>query len=82
MGGFWDNPAGNPKVSQEDANYTSPWRRDTDLQVRQSGASLNPSPTSMLVYHGPVQYLVRKTGYYCVGMYRSCRSTCSPLTAL
>ncbi|KAM5533936.1 hypothetical protein V8D89_012361 [Ganoderma adspersum] len=68
VGGFWDNPAGNPKVSEEDSNYTSPWRRDTDLQARQSGASLNPSPTSILVYNGPIQYLVRKTGYYCVAV--------------
>ncbi|KAI1781678.1 lung seven transmembrane receptor-domain-containing protein [Ganoderma leucocontextum] len=65
VGGFWNNAAGNPTLP-EDANYTSPWRRDTELHPRQSGASLNPSPTSMLVYKEPIQYLVRKTGYYCV----------------
>ncbi|TBU63788.1 lung seven transmembrane receptor-domain-containing protein [Dichomitus squalens] len=68
VGGFWDNPAGNPEVSEEDANYTSPWRRDTELHARQSGAALNPSPTAILVYKDPIQYLVRKTGYYCVAV--------------
>ena len=70
VGGFWDNPAGNQKVYQQD--HTSPWRSDTDLQTRQSGAPLNPSPTGILVYTSPIQYLVRKTGYYCVGTYPSC----------
>lgn len=78
IGGFWDNPAGNPKASQEDANYTSPWRRDTELHARQNGGPLNPSPTSMLVYKEPIQYLVRETGYYCVGMYRCALPLASP----
>ncbi|EJF66842.1 hypothetical protein DICSQDRAFT_151254, partial [Dichomitus squalens LYAD-421 SS1] len=68
VGGFWNNPAGNPEVSEEDANYTSPWRRDTELHARQNGAALNPSPTAILVYKEPIQYLVRKTGYYCVAV--------------
>lgn len=37
-----------------------------DLQTRQTDT--NPSPAGLLVYHEPIQYLVRKTGYYCVGM--------------
>jgi hypothetical protein len=45
---------------------TSAFRRD--LQTRQAGANPNPSPSGLLVYHEPIQYLVRKTGYYCVGM--------------
>jgi hypothetical protein len=62
--GFWDNPAGNPTPPpSEDA---SPFRRG--LQTRQAGPNLNPSPSGLLVYHEPIQYLVRKTGYYCVGM--------------
>ena len=64
IGGFWDNPAGNPTLSEEDANYTSPWRRDSEMQVRQAS---NPSPSGILWYSDPIQYIVRKTGYYCVG---------------
>ena len=47
-----------------------------ELQTRQGGANPNPSPAGLLVYHEPIQYLVRKTGYYCVGMlaYRFGRS--------
>jgi hypothetical protein len=59
-GGFWDNPAGNPVVPPEDAEYTSPWRRDT----------ANPSPSSVLSYTAPIKYAVAKTGYYCVGALR------------
>ncbi|KAM5539602.1 hypothetical protein V8D89_006711 [Ganoderma adspersum] len=67
--GLWDNPAGNRKVYQRGANHTSPsWRRETDLPTRQSGASLNTSPTGILVYTSPIQYLVRKTGYYCIAV--------------
>ena len=65
IGGFWNNPAGNP--TPPDSNYSSPWRRDTHHYARQSGASLNPSPSAILTYKEPIQYLVRKTGYYCVG---------------
>ncbi|TFK56672.1 protein PTM1 [Heliocybe sulcata] len=63
--GFWDNPEGNPDVPEdENTVYTSPWlaraydRRD----------DLNPSPTGILWYQEPIQYQVRKTGYYCVAM--------------
>ena len=66
VGGFWNNPAGNP-APPDDANYTSPWKRNSDLRARQSGASLNPSPSGIMSYKEPIQYLVRKTGYYCVG---------------
>ena len=30
---------------------------------------LNPSPTGPLPYSSPIQYQVRKTGYYCFGKY-------------
>ncbi|KAI0756841.1 lung seven transmembrane receptor-domain-containing protein [Daedaleopsis nitida] len=66
ISGFWDNPAGNP--TPPDSNYTSPWRRDAELVARQSGASLNPSPAGILWYKGPIQYTVRKSGYYCVAI--------------
>ncbi|KAI0719950.1 lung seven transmembrane receptor-domain-containing protein [Cerioporus squamosus] len=69
VSGFWDNPAGNPTLPDDEfANYTSPWRRDAELQVRQSGAALNPSPTGILWYEQPIHYIVRKTGYYCVAI--------------
>ncbi|KAI0375165.1 hypothetical protein BV20DRAFT_985525 [Pilatotrama ljubarskyi] len=65
VSGFWDNPAGNPTPPDADSNYTSPWRRDAALQARQA---LNPSPSGILWYKDPIQYLVRKTGYYCVAI--------------
>ncbi|KAH9178753.1 lung seven transmembrane receptor-domain-containing protein, partial [Lactarius sanguifluus] len=63
-GGFWDNPAGNP--TPPSSEYSSPSRRD--LQTRQAGVNPNTSPSGLLVYHEPIQYLVRKTGYYCVAV--------------
>ncbi|KAI8981387.1 lung seven transmembrane receptor-domain-containing protein [Trametes punicea] len=65
VGGFWDNPAGNPSLPDEDSNYTTPWRRESTLQVRQN---LNPSPSGILRYSEPIKYTVRKTGYYCVAI--------------
>ena len=70
VGGLWNSPSGNP--TPPESNYSSPWRRD--LERRQSGAQLNPSPSGILSYNEPIQYLVRKTGYYCVGAYLSLRS--------
>ncbi|KAF8481985.1 lung seven transmembrane receptor-domain-containing protein [Russula ochroleuca] len=61
---FWDNPAGNP--TPPPSEHTSPFRRD--LQTRQASVNPNPSPPGLLVYHEPIQYLVRKTGYYCVAV--------------
>ncbi|KAH9049366.1 lung seven transmembrane receptor-domain-containing protein [Lactarius hengduanensis] len=63
-GGFWDNPAGNP--TPPSSEYSSPPRRD--LQTRQAGVNPNTSPSGLLVYHEPIQYLVRKTGYYCIAV--------------
>ncbi|KAL0063379.1 hypothetical protein AAF712_009688 [Marasmius tenuissimus] len=50
---FWDNPEGNP--TPPTSEYDSPWKR-------------NPSPEDLYHYTEPIQYLVRKTGYYCVAM--------------
>lgn len=55
--GFWDNPDGNP--TPPPGNYSSPWRRADNIY--------NPSPDGLYSYSEPIQYLVRKTGYYCVG---------------
>ncbi|KZT02462.1 uncharacterized protein LAESUDRAFT_738744 [Laetiporus sulphureus 93-53] len=55
--GFWDNPEGNP--TPPESNNTSPWRRDE---------ALNPSPSGILTYELPIQYKMRKTGYYCVAI--------------
>ncbi|KAJ7110018.1 lung seven transmembrane receptor-domain-containing protein [Mycena epipterygia] len=55
---FWDNPDGNP--APPPGNYTSPWRRADNIY--------NPSPDGLYSYSEPIQYLVRKTGYYCVAM--------------
>ena len=62
--GRWINPGGSPTSSTN--GRTSALRRD--IQTRQTGANPNPSPPGLLEYHEPIQYLVRKTGYYCVGM--------------
>ncbi|KAL0951511.1 hypothetical protein HGRIS_008196 [Hohenbuehelia grisea] len=59
--GFWDNPEGNP--TPPSSNYTSPWRRS--LVRRQDSPS---SPTGIYHYSEPIQYTVRKTGYYCVAI--------------
>ncbi|KAJ7446455.1 lung seven transmembrane receptor-domain-containing protein [Mycena galericulata] len=53
---LWDNPDGNP--TPPSSNNTTPWRRDNN----------NPSPDALYSYSEPIQYLVRKTGYYCVAM--------------
>ncbi|KAK1220015.1 hypothetical protein PQX77_017222 [Marasmius sp. AFHP31] len=50
---FWNNPEGNP--TPPTSEYDSPWKR-------------NPSPEGLYNYTEPIQYLVRKTGYYCVAM--------------
>lgn len=65
--GFWDNPEGNPTPPK--GNYTSPWRRGvaSGVHLRRDDA-LNPSPSGILSYTQPIQYKVRKTGYYCVAI--------------
>ncbi len=55
--GLWDNPDGNPTPPPDPSGYTSPWKR----------GKYNPSPNATYVYDGPIQYTVKKTGYYCVG---------------
>jgi hypothetical protein len=78
---FWNNPEGNPKTPA--SSNTSPWRRQeaalaprSSSSVRRASESmssaLNPSPTGILTYHVPIQYHVRKTGYYCVGEFSHC----------
>ncbi|OAX43046.1 hypothetical protein K503DRAFT_789806 [Rhizopogon vinicolor AM-OR11-026] len=65
--GFWDNPEGNPSLpDDEDA---SPWRsRELHYFPRQANDTLNPSPYDTIAYTQPIQYQVRKTGYYCVAI--------------
>ncbi|KAJ3481723.1 hypothetical protein NLI96_g7467 [Meripilus lineatus] len=74
--GFWDNPEGNPHPPDEYDTYVSPWKRRIVARrsspnghvARQDPQPLNPSPQGILWYHQPIQYIVRKTGYYCVAM--------------
>ncbi|KAF7347665.1 Integral membrane protein [Mycena venus] len=60
--GFWNNPEGNP--TPPPGNGTTNWRRS--LYPRADNP--NPSPDGLYSYLQPIQYLVRKTGYYCVAM--------------
>ncbi|TFK36947.1 lung seven transmembrane receptor-domain-containing protein [Crucibulum laeve] len=64
--GFWNNPAGNPTPPTN--NYTSPWRRSESPGIISRRDTINPSPSGILSYTEPIQYLVRKTGYYCVAV--------------
>jgi hypothetical protein len=61
--GFWNNPEGNP--TPPSSNYSSPFRRSFTSRAVQD--NLNPSPDGLYSYSDPIHYLVRKTGYYCVG---------------
>lgn len=64
--GLWESPEGNPTPPAD--NNTSPWRsRDLHHSLRQSSDLLNPSPYGTVAYSQPIQYQVRKTGYYCAG---------------
>ncbi|KAH9950867.1 lung seven transmembrane receptor-domain-containing protein [Amylocystis lapponica] len=63
---FWNDPAGNP--TPPNGNYTSPWRRRGLSPRLSKNVGLNPSPAGTLTYTQPIQYLVRKTGYYCVAI--------------
>lgn len=60
---FWSARVAFPDSENSSSNPT-----DQGLPSRQAAANPNPSPSGILVYQEPIQYLVRKTGYYCVGM--------------
>lgn len=62
-GSLWNNPEGNPVIPEGEGDVA--WRRS--LVASSKRDTINPSPTSILTYQEPIQYLVRKTGYYCVG---------------
>ncbi|KAH9968591.1 lung seven transmembrane receptor-domain-containing protein [Russula dissimulans] len=59
-----DGPPENP--TPPSGEYPSLFRKG--LQTRQANVNPNPSPSEILDYHGPIQYLVQKTGYYCVAV--------------
>ncbi|KAH9858027.1 lung seven transmembrane receptor-domain-containing protein [Lenzites betulinus] len=65
VSGFWDNPEGNPTPPDAHSKYTTPWRKRDALEARQG---LNPSPSGIHWYTSPIQYYVKKTGYYCIAM--------------
>ncbi|KAG0707496.1 lung seven transmembrane receptor-domain-containing protein [Suillus ampliporus] len=65
--GFWDSPDGNPTPPAD--KYDSPWSsRELYHSRRQSNDTLNPSPYETIAYTQPIQYQVRKKGYYCVAI--------------
>ena len=67
--GLWNNPEGNP--TPPPSNYTSPWRRQTSPSLPMSWPVRRQGETSsgLYFYKQPIQYPVRKTGYYCVGKF-------------
>lgn len=69
---LWEDPKGNPTPPQGD--NTSPWlpRSVAPAVVHvtlRDDDPLNPSPSGTVAYTSPIQYQVRKTGYYCVGKF-------------
>ncbi|KAE9400586.1 hypothetical protein BT96DRAFT_819116 [Gymnopus androsaceus JB14] len=60
--GFWNSGNDTLPSSQSDNGPTA-WRRDIS-----STRAVNTSPTGIYTYSQPIQYLVRKTGYYCVAI--------------
>lgn len=90
---FWDNPEGNPTPPDANGEYTSPWRREyRSLMDRRDDDAPNTSPNNILYYNEPIQYIVRKTGYYCVGtplclllvflLLMSCATAIVPVTVI
>lgn len=75
---FWSARVAFPGSEGGSGNTTSPDLGDDSAPTEDASSSSrafqtrqtnpNPSPSELLVYNGPIQYLVRKTGYYCVGM--------------
>ncbi|KAI0082097.1 hypothetical protein K474DRAFT_1767896 [Panus rudis PR-1116 ss-1] len=69
VSGFWNNPEGNPHPPDENDEFVSPWKRSgshVTHEARADDEPLNPSPSGVLYYKDPIQYKVRKTGYYCI----------------
>ncbi|KAG2076869.1 hypothetical protein BDR04DRAFT_1089135 [Suillus decipiens] len=62
-----ESPEGNSATSVD--NHTLPLRsRELYHSLRQSSDLLNPSPSGTVTYTQPIQYQVRKKGYYCVAI--------------
>ncbi|KAJ4485867.1 lung seven transmembrane receptor-domain-containing protein [Lentinula aciculospora] len=67
-GSLW-NPNGNNSLpSAESDNGPTAWFRDHLIDSLSTRDTANPSPTGIYTYSQPIQYLVRKTGYYCVAV--------------
>ncbi|KAG6817753.1 hypothetical protein H0H87_004544 [Tephrocybe sp. NHM501043] len=64
-GEFWNNPTGNPTPATND--YTSPWRRRKATSYSFPVTQRRVEFSGLYSYSEPIQYPVRKTGYYCVG---------------
>ncbi|KAG2155596.1 lung seven transmembrane receptor-domain-containing protein [Suillus clintonianus] len=58
--GLRDSPGGSPTSRRSS--------RDLQHSPRQSNDPLNPSPYETIAYTQPIQYQVRKKGYYCVAI--------------
>ncbi|KAG6832564.1 hypothetical protein H0H92_000193 [Tricholoma furcatifolium] len=62
---FWNNPAGNP--TPPSSNHTTPWRREESSSRPSSLSRRQIEISGLYSYTQPIQYPVRKTGYYCIG---------------
>ncbi|KAJ3981195.1 lung seven transmembrane receptor-domain-containing protein [Lentinula detonsa] len=67
-GSLWDPQGNNSSSSAESDNGPTAWRRNYLKELLTTRDTLNPSPTGVYTYSQPLQYLVRKTGYYCVAV--------------
>ncbi|KAJ3966513.1 lung seven transmembrane receptor-domain-containing protein [Lentinula raphanica] len=66
-GSLWDPQGNNSLPSAESDKGPTAWRRN-HIEALALRDSINPSPTGIYTYTDPIQYLVRKTGYYCVAI--------------
>ncbi|GAW07100.1 integral membrane protein [Lentinula edodes] len=67
-GSLWDPYGNNSSPSAGSDDGPTAWRRDHSIYSLTTRDTINPSPTGIYSYSLPIQYLVRKTGYYCVAV--------------
>jgi hypothetical protein len=61
---FWSASVSLSTLTGSTSNTS---RRSVSTRDETDGDALNPSPPALLHYSQPINYKVRKTGYYCIG---------------